>query len=358
MTRLQIVQKSNFAIIHPNIVPMTTPSRGLTSDLNVRQILSVVIPVFNEELVVEETINRVKGVLRKAKIEHEIIIVNDGSTDRTLELCIASRKLSKIRIIDLAINSGHMAAITAGLEASRGRKWEKERVRVGGFIATMDADLQDPPEDLVNMYKIMVENSKNRNNRRIDVIQAYRIDRTSDSRFKRVTADLYYKIIEKMTGIRLIHHAADFRIMTSEVVDALLGLPERNRIYRLLIPKLGFNIEPYAIVRAKRFAGKTKYSTRKMIKLSLDSIFAFSYKPLRFFSYLGFALSLLFLAASITTLFASLIFTTVPEWPSIVPIILSINSILFAGFGLLGEYVGRIFEMIQARPIASWREID
>ena len=312
--------------------------------------LSVVIPVFNEELVIEETIDQVKKVLDKAKINHEIIIVNDGSTDQTLEICILKQKVGKIRILNLGTNSGHMAAITAGLEASR-------RDKGGGFIATMDADLQDPPEDLVAMYKIISANSMMRNELRIDVVQAYRADRSSDSIFKRITAGLYYKIIEKMTGISLIHHAADFRVMSYEVVDKVLDLPERNRIYRLLIPKLGFKIHPHAIVRERRFAGETKYSTKKMIKLSLDSVFAFSYKPLRFFSYLGFIFSFLFFVASVVTFIFSLISTTVPGWPSIALLLLSVNSILFAGLGLLGEYIGRIYELVQARPIASWYEV-
>jgi glycosyltransferase involved in cell wall biosynthesis len=312
--------------------------------------LSVVIPVFNEELVIEETINRVKNVLEKAKLNHEIIIVNDGSTDRTLEICLAIQKISKIRIINLGVNSGHMAAITAGLEAS-------QRKKRGGFVATMDADLQDPPEALAEMHKVISANSSKKNGLRIDVVQAYRIDRSSDSIYKRLTAGFYYRTIEKLTGIHLIHHAADFRVMSYEVVDTLLRLPERNRIYRLLIPKLGFCIYPYPIIRAKRFAGETKYSRKKMIRLSLDSIFAFSNIPLRFFSYLGFTLASFFLAASIVTFLVSLITTTVPGWPSLALLLLSMNSFLFAGFGLMGEYIGRIYELVQARPIANWYEL-
>lgn len=303
------------------------------------------IPAYNEEETIEACIHYVIQALEKNEIPHELIIVNDGSSDNTLAVCLNLRERFSFRLVHIPVNSGHMAAITAGLEASNGK-----------FVATMDADLQDPPEDLVKMFEIIASNYKQKNG--VDVVQAFRIDRSSDSWFKRNTAALYYKIIEKVLDISIIHHAADFRIMTREVVDVLLSLSERNRIYRLLIPKLGFVVVPFPITRAKRYAGKTKYGFQKMVKLSIDSIFAFSYKPLRVFSYLGFTSSFLFLVASLVTLLISLLYTTVPGWPSVVLLLLSANSFLFAGLGLLGEYVGRSYELLQARPIANWRELD
>jgi len=310
-------------------------------------LLSVVIPAFNEEESIEKCVHDVSRLCEKENINFEIIIVNDGSTDKTLDLCILMKSKYELRIVNLEANSGHMAAITAGLEASRGK-----------FVATMDADLQDPPECLIGMFKTIVQ-SQNKKElvRRIDVVQGFRVDRSSDTMFKRISASLYYKIIGKTTGIKMIPHAADFRIMTRECVDSLMKLPERNRIYRLLIPHLGFSVEPYPIVRAERFGGQTKYPLRKMVELSLDSLFAFSYKPLRMFSYLGLIFSLIFLLGSIAALVASLIVLTVPGWTSLVLLILSANSLLFAGLGLLGEYVGRIYQVVQARPIANWREV-
>jgi len=307
--------------------------------------LSVVIPAYNEEDSIEVCIQKVTRVLAQNQISHELIVVNDGSSDKTLAVCIELKKIYNFRLIQIHNNSGHMAAITAGLEASKGK-----------FVATMDADLQDPPEDLVRMFQMISPRSK-KEKCEIDVVQAFRIDRSSDSFFKKNTASAYYKVIEKIIGIPIIHHAADFRVMTRDVVEVLLSLPERNRIYRLLIPKLGFEVVPFPITRAKRYAGKTKYSFRKMLKLSIDSIFAFSYKPLRVFSYLGFASSAFFLFASFLTLMISLFYVTVPGWPSIALLILSANSFLFAGLGLLGEYVGRTYELLQARPIVNWREV-
>jgi dolichol-phosphate mannosyltransferase len=208
------------------------------------------------------------------------------------------------------------------------------------------------------MYKIIVNQKLENVSERFDVIQAQRIDRSSDSLFKKVSASYYYKLIKKMTGIDLVHNGADYRIMTREVVDHLLELPEQNRIYRLLIPKLGFSIRPYPVIRNERFAGSTKYTLKKMIKLSLDSLFAFTFKPLRLFAYIGILSSVVFFLAFIITLIFSITFQTVPGWPSVVLLILSANAFLFAGLGILGEYIGRLYELVQARPIAIWTEIS
>jgi dolichol-phosphate mannosyltransferase len=308
--------------------------------------LSIVVPVYNEEESIKTCIEQIILAVTEAQIDYELIIVNDGSSDMTISICRELKLTHNFRLIHIPINTGHMAAITAGLEAS-----------IGKYVATMDADLQDPPKDLVKMYEIITQKESNES-QSVDVVQAFRVDRSVDSYLKRRTAGMYYSIIEKIVGFKVVHHAADFRIMKRDVVDILLALPERNRIYRLLIPKLGFVVVPYPIVRGRRYAGETKYSFRKMLKLSVDSVFAFSYKPLRLFSYLGFISSLFFLLASVVTLLISLLFVTVPGWPSVVLLLLSANSFLFAGLGLLGEYVGRIYELVQARPIANWTEVN
>jgi glycosyltransferase involved in cell wall biosynthesis len=317
-----------------------------TGSISKKTMLSVIIPVFNEESVIRECLKRLKKELNQIEENYEIIIVNDGSTDKTLEICIEEKKEGRIRIINSWINCGHMAAITSGLEASKGE-----------FVATMDADLQDPPFDLISMYKIISATNKKKSIRGIDVVQAFRQDRRNDSIAKRTFASLYYKMIEKVTGIKLIHNAADFRVMTRGVVNVLIQLPERNRIYRLLIPKLGFHVYPYPIIREKRFAGKTKYTYGRMLKLTVDSMLAFSVKPLRMFSYLGLLLAFSYFAAAALILILSFYISTVPGWLSLVLLLLSLNTFLFAGFGLLGEYIGLIFEHVQARPNVNWFEI-
>jgi dolichol-phosphate mannosyltransferase len=190
-----------------------------------------------------------------------------------------------------------------------------------------------------------------------DVVQAFRSDRTLDTFAKRTTATLYYYFIEKLTGIALTPHAADFRIMTRNVVDKLLDLPEERPVYRLLIPKLGFSVTSFPIKRAERFAGETKYTYRKMLALAIDSVLSFTYKPLRIFSYFGFISSFILFIMSLLTFIAATFGTTVPGWASIALLILSVNAFLFAGMGLLGEYIGRIYELVQARPTVNWREV-
>lgn len=316
-------------------------------------LLSVVIPVFNEALVISESIKRIREILHVSQINHEILVINDGSSDDTLKILIQIQELTALRIINLSTNSGHMNAIRAGLEAS-----------YGDFVLTIDADLQDPPEAIPDMYAIITaeQNDKNRGGQNTlgvsyDVVQAYRADRTTDTLWKRKTAALYYKIVKKITGIDLIPHAADYRIMKRHVVDTLIALPEKKLVFRLLIPSLGYRIALFPIERRKRFAGDSKYTNRKMVSLAIDSIIGFSNRPLRFLAYLGTFASIVLFLASVGTLFLYLFGDTIPGWPSLVLLLLSFNAFLFAGLGLVGEYVGRIYQLAQARPNSSWNEL-
>jgi len=308
--------------------------------------LSVVIPTYNEEMVIKETITQINHLLTESNAIFEIIVVNDGSIDKTLDICIALKKIYDFRIINLATNCGHMTAIMAGLEASR-----------GNLVATMDSDLQDPPKDLVSMYKIFINKLQNPKSSNIDVIQAYRIDRSSDTFFKRITAEIYYKIIARITGIKIIHNAADFRIMTREVVDALIASSERNSIYRLLIPKMGFKIEPYPITRQKRFAGQSKYKLKTMSKLFIDSILTFSSKPLKYLFYLGMLSYLLMLTSFVVVLVIYFTGSNISVLLLILSILLTINALLLVGIGVIGEYIGRIYELVQNKPKVNWIEI-
>ena len=313
--------------------------------------MSVVIPAFNEELVIEETVKRISTVLSLARIENEILVINDGSTDGTVEVLKNLQKTNKIRIISLDTNAGHMNAIRAGLEAS-----------IGDYVVTIDADLQDPPESIPEMFNLMLNPHLHREGEGIsretcDVVQAYRADRTSDSIWKRKSASLYYEIVRRITGISVTPHAADFRMMKRHVVNKIISLPEKTLVYRLLIPSLGFKILNYPIERAERFAGHSKYTNRKMLGLAIDSIIGFTYRPLRFLAVMGIVSSFVLFLGSISTLLIFMLGDTIPGWPSLVLLILSSNAFLFAGLGLVGEYVGRIYLLVQARPGISWREI-
>lgn len=324
-----------------------------TSILRNEDLLSVVIPAFNEELVLEASIKKIRHVLEVSRILNEIIVVNDGSTDTTLDILIRLKKSGPLRIINLSSNSGHMNAIRAGLESSK-----------GAYVVTIDADLQDPPEAIPEMFRII--SSKPEMGRggdadffqkSYDVVQAYRIDRATDTFWKRTSAALYYPLVKKITGINVIPHAADFRIMKKHVVKTLISLPEKNLVYRLLIPSLGYKVEYFPITRGDRFAGKSKYTNRKMIGLAVDSMIGFTNRPLRFLAYFGFLASVILFFSSIGTLLLFTFGNTLPGWPSLVLLILSFNAFLFAGVGLVGEYIGRIYQLIQARPTTFWTEI-
>lgn len=314
-----------------------------------KNLLSVVIPVFNEDLVIETSINRIRQILEASTIQFEILVVNDGSTDKTLDILISLQKAAPLRIINLSTNSGHMSALRAGLEASKGE-----------FIVTIDADMQDPPEAIPEMFKMILSTESEwpeSSNISFDVVQAYRADRRSDTFWKRKSASIYYALVKRITGIHLIPHAADFRLMKRHVVDQLLLLPEKTLVFRLLIPSLGFRVTTFPIQRGKRFAGKSKYTNWKMISLAIDSIIGFTNRPLRFLSIAGLASSLVLLMGSVLTLAIYIFGDTLPGWPSLVLLILSFNSFLFAGLGLVGEYVGRTYQLVQARPSTYWKEI-
>ena len=314
-----------------------------------QNLLSVVIPVFNEDPVIETSINRIRLILEASRIPFEILVVNDGSTDRTLDVLIGLQKVAPLRIINLSTNSGHMNALRAGLEASKGE-----------FIVTIDADLQDPPEAIPEMLKMILSTKGEKSessNLSFDVVQAYRADRRSDTFWKRKSASVYYDLVRRITGIDVIPHAADYRLMKRNVVNQLLLLPEKTLVFRLLIPSLGFRIATFPIERGERHAGKSKYTNWKMLSLAIDSIIGFTNRPLRFLSIAGLVSSLILLMGSVLTLAIYVFGNTLPGWPSLVLLILSFNSFLFAGLGLVGEYVGRTYQLVQGRPRTYWSEI-
>ena len=316
------------------------------------ELLSVVIPVFNEELVIAESISRIRLILEDSRIMNEIVVVNDGSTDTTLDILLRLKKGDPLRIINLSSNSGHMNAIRAGLESSK-----------GDYVVTIDADLQDPPEAIPEMFRIISSKQEMGGGadfiqKSYDVVQAYRIDRTTDSFWKRKGASIYYTIIKKITGIEITPHAADYRIMKRHVVDKLVSLPEKNLVYRLLIPSLGFHIALFPIERNKRFAGTSKYTLSKMFSLGIDSIISFTYKPLRLVAVSGLLTAGFLFLGAIATFTISIFGSTVPGWASLALLVLSTNAFLLATLGLVGEYVGRIYELVQSRPRISWSELE
>jgi glycosyltransferase involved in cell wall biosynthesis len=302
--------------------------------------LSIVIPVFNEEAGISPLVIRLVPIIENITPRYEIIFVNDGSTDSTVvEINLARSSNTKIRLISLVKNYGHMEALSTGLRVSQGQ-----------FVLSMDGDLQHPPESIPEMYKLI------KSNLAVDVIQAVRKDRKGDSLFKKITALIFYKFSNKVTGVPVIPNAADFRIMNRESVDVINSLPEKSKILRFLIPELGFRVQTLVFECQERKTGKSKYNLRKMTSFAFDSIFSFSTKPLRMMSIIGFTLSGVFALGTMVTFLVWVTAKTVPGWTSIFMLLLTSNALVLGSLGLLGEYISKIREATLGRPHSRWIE--
>lgn len=298
-------------------------------------ICSVVVPVYNEEEVVNECYNRLKKVMDSTNEKYEIIFVNDGSKDKTKqlvkEICDVDQN---VKFIDFSRNFGHQSAITAGMNYS-----------LGQAVVVIDADLQDPPEVILDMLNKWREGYQ--------VVYGKRLKREGESVFKKATAKVFYRLLARLTEFDIPVDAGDFRLIDRKVCDALNKLDEKNRYVRGIISWLGFNTTYVEFVREKRYAGKTKYPLKKMIKFATDAVVSFSYKPLRATSYLGLFLSGVSFIYLIVMLFLKLfnVMNTVQGWTSLVAISLFFNGIVLLFLGIMGEYVGRIYDEVKARPL-------
>ncbi|XID96140.1 glycosyltransferase family 2 protein [Paenibacillaceae bacterium WGS1546] len=296
--------------------------------------LSVVVPMFNEEEVIEITYRRLKAVLDELGETYEIVFVDDGSRDRTSELvraiCAEDRSA---KLVAFSRNFGHQIAVTAGMDHARGRT-----------VVLIDADLQDPPELIAGMVAKWREG--------YDVVYGKRIERKGESWFKKTTAAMFYRLLRAMTSVNIPLDTGDFRLMDRKVCDALTSMRERSRFIRGLVSWAGFKQTSVDYVREERFAGETKYPLRKMIRLSLDAMTSFSTRPLKIASILGFILS----AAGFIYLFVVLyqrLFTdtTTEGWTSMIAISLLFHGITLTLLGVLGEYIGRTYEEAKGRPL-------
>lgn len=295
---------------------------------------SVVVPVYNEEEVILESCKRLKKVLDSLHETYEIIFVNDGSKDKTAaiinELCEMDKKL---KLINFSRNFGHQIAVTAGMDFAE-----------GDAIVVIDADLQDPPEVIPKMIEKWKEG--------FEVVYGKRLERKGETYFKKVTAKVFYRFLKKMTDVDIPVDTGDFRLIDRKVCDALKQVNERNRYVRGLISWLGFKQTGVEFTRDKRYAGETKYPLKKMLKFAFDAIASFSYKPLKLASYTGMLLSLFSFAYLIVVIYLRL-FTdiTYPGWASILAVNLFFNGIILIILGIIGEYIGRIFDEAKGRPL-------
>lgn len=300
---------------------------------------SVIVPMYNEEEVIEQTYKRLKEVMDGVAEPYELVFVNDGSRDKCADIVrgIAKRD-SHVRLLDFSRNFGHQIAITAGMDYAAGRA-----------IVVIDADLQDPP----SVIPAMIEQWK----AGYDVVYGRRLKRKGETIFKKVTANLFYRTLRSMTIVDIPVDTGDFRLIDRKVADVLRGLKEKNRFVRGLVSWVGFKQTSVEYVREERWAGETKYPLRKMIRFALDAITSFSHKPLKIATYLGFGVSLLSFLYLLVVLYERL-FTdrTLPGWSSLIAFNLLFNGIMLVLIGIIGEYIGRIYDESKGRPLYIVRE--
>jgi dolichol-phosphate mannosyltransferase len=303
--------------------------------------ISVVLPVFNEQDGLPELYRRVKGVLVATGLPHEMIFVNDGSRDRSWERILAMATEDRdVKAVNFSRNFGHQVAITAGIDVSS-----------GATVVVMDSDLQDPPELIPELYKKYREG--------FDVVYAQRRKRQGETWFKRATATFFYRLIRRMTTIDIPVDTGDFRLMSRRVVDDLKRLQEQSRFVRGLVTWVGYNQTPVLYDRDRRYGGETKYSIGRMMKFAFDGITGFSSQPLRLASHAG----LLCAAASLALMVALMVYKVaggtglVPGWTSLAVAVLFLGGLQLLAIGILGEYVGRIYEEAKQRPLYLVRDV-
>jgi dolichol-phosphate mannosyltransferase len=297
--------------------------------------LSIVAPCYNEEAVLEEFHRRISAAAQDTVgSDYELIVLNDGSTDRTWAIMAdLVRRDPRVVAVNLSRRHGHQLAITAGLYTCRGDR-----------ILTIDADLQDPPELLGEMWRLM-------QHAEADVVYGLRRERKGESVLKRGTAALFYRLMRRVGYADLPVDAGDFRLMTRRVLDILNSMPEQHRFIRGMVSWIGLRQVPLAYDRAPRQSGTSNYPLAKMIGLAFDALTSFSIMPLRLASYLGLALGGLSLLMLGYTLGSWALGHVVEGWTSLLTVVLILGSTQLILFGLLGEYVGRMYLETKRRPL-------
>lgn len=297
--------------------------------------VSVIVPLYNEEQVIAETYSRLTSVLGRMNLDYEIVMVNDGSRDRTAELArTLCEKDVRVKLVSFSRNFGHQVAITAGMD------------KCGGQVAVIiDADLQDPPEIIPEMIERWREGYA--------VVYGVRKKRKGETLFKRATAAVFYRTLRRMSSVSIPLDTGDFRLMDRKVVEELKKMRERSRFMRGMVSWVGFKQARIEYEREMRFAGDTKYPFAKMLKLSVDAILSFSQLPLRISTVLGLLCCGISLIAYIYSLLMSAMshVRITAGWTYIGLAILFIGGVQLVSVGLLGEYIGRMYEELKARPL-------
>ncbi|MGH2875583.1 MAG: glycosyltransferase family 2 protein [Solirubrobacteraceae bacterium] len=295
------------------------------------RLLSVVAPVCNEDALIGEFYARVRAALEG--LPFELVLVDDGSSDGTpMKLEALAAADPRVRVVSLARNFGHQTALTAGLDHAR-----------GDAVVMLDADLQDPPELIGTMLDHWRAGC--------DVVYAVRERRDGESRFKLSTARWFYSLFDRLAQVELQHNSGDFRLLDRRPLQALLSMRERNRFLRGMTVWVGYTQAAVPYHRDARYAGETKYTLPKMLRFSLDAIFSFSHRPLQLATLLGFLFSTLAFIAIPIVVVLRLLGSYLPGFSAITILVLLLGGIELIAIGIIGEYVGRIYDEVKGRPL-------
>lgn len=301
---------------------------------------SIIVPMYNEQEVIKLTYVQLTETLNSLDEHYELVFVNDGSYDETANIVKELAKQdSQVKLVNFSRNFGHQIAITAGLEYAEGQA-----------IIVIDADLQDPPYVILKMIEKWKQG--------YEVVYGKRIARQGETWFKQFTARWFYRTLRMMTNVDIPTDTGDFRLIDRKVADVLKGLKEKNRFVRGLVSWVGFKQTSVEFMREERAAGVTKYPLRRMIRFALDGITSFSYKPLRLATYIGFILSFCSFIYLLVILYQYFFSSkAVPGWTSLIGINLLFNGIILILLGVIGEYIGRIYDETKDRPLYIVSEV-
>ena len=297
--------------------------------------LSVITPCYNEELVVEETYRRLTEVMSRTGMDYELVFVNDGSRDNTYALLLQlAQKDKAVKVIHFSRNFGHQCAVTAGINHCN-----------GDLAVIIDADLQDPPEVILDMLEIQKKEEA-------DVVYGVRKKREGESWFKLFTAKCFYRVLNKLSDVQFPVDTGDFRLINRRIIDEFNRLHEKNKYIRGLISWMGYKQVPCYYERKERFAGETKYPLKKMLKFASTGLLSFSKKPLKLAVWLGMLSVLVALVYAIVILIMKILHpeSFVTGWTSIIFMIIFFGGVQLLTIGLLGEYIGSLFDEAKDRP--------
>ena len=321
-------------------LPLKVTVMSIASPLVSPQELSVILPCYNESDGLAELVDRLTRVCQAVARTYEIVLVDDGSRDPTWPMMVALRgRHPEVIEVKLSRNYGHQLALSAGLSLCRGR-----RIRI------IDADLQDPPELLTDMMRIMDGGA--------DVVYGQRRKRAGERPLKKFTASCFYRLIDWLSDASIPPDAGDFRLLSRRALDVLLAMPERHRFVRGMVAWIGFRQEPLVYDRAARFAGRTRYNYWKMIRFALDAITGFSVRPLQLASLAGFVSALVAVVVLTYAAVSWAFFQTVSGWTSLIAVVALLGIVQLFVLGIIGEYLGPLCVQSQGRPLFVIERIE